>query len=58
MDNFVIVYINDIFVYSKMVEEHAWHLEAVFQKLKTTSYMPTVRIMTLLDKKLSYWAMC
>ena len=34
MDDFVIVYIDDILVYSKTAEEHARHLEAVLGKLK------------------------
>ena len=34
MDDFVIVYIDVILVYSKTTEEHARHLEVVLQKLK------------------------
>ena len=34
LDDFVIIYIDDILVYSKIVEEHAEHLEKVFQKLR------------------------
>ena len=34
MDDFVIVYIDDILVYSKTAEEHARHLEAVLGRLK------------------------
>ena len=34
MDDFVIVYIDDILVYSKTTEEHARHLEAVLGRLK------------------------
>ena len=33
LDDFVIIYIDDILVYSKTAEEHAEHLEKVFQKL-------------------------
>ncbi len=33
LDEFVIIYIDDILVYSKIVEEHAEHLEYVLHKL-------------------------
>ena len=33
LDDFVIIYIDDILVYPKTAEEHAEHLEKVFQKL-------------------------
>lgn len=36
VDVFVIIYIDDILVYSKMVEEHARHLEVVLRKLRDT----------------------
>ena len=35
LEDFVIIYINDILVYSKMAEEYAEHLEKVFQKLRS-----------------------
>ena len=34
LDDFVIIYINDILVYLKTTDEHAEHLEKVFQKLR------------------------
>jgi len=34
LDDFVVVYINDILVYSNSMEEHAEHLQKVFQKLR------------------------
>jgi hypothetical protein len=33
-DDFVVVYIDDILVYSNSVEEHVEHLQKVFQRLK------------------------
>ena len=34
LDQFVIVFIDDIFVYSKNVDEHAMHLQIVLQTLR------------------------
>ena len=34
LDDFVIIYIDNILVYSKTAGEHAEHLEKVFQKLR------------------------
>ena len=34
LDDFMIIYIDDILVYLKTVEEHAEHLKKVFQKLR------------------------
>ena len=34
LDQFVIVFINDILVYSKNAEEHAFHLRIVLQTLR------------------------
>ena len=35
LDDFVIIYIDDILVYSKTAKEHAEHLKKVFQKLRS-----------------------
>ena len=36
LENFVVVFIDDILVFSKMEEEHAEHLRLVLQKLNTS----------------------
>jgi hypothetical protein len=38
LDEFMIVYINDILVYSKTVEEHVKHLEYVWSKLQENHF--------------------
>ena len=34
MDQFVVVFIDDILVYSKSIEEHVYHLRIVLQTLR------------------------
>jgi hypothetical protein len=34
LDKFVVVFIDDILVYSRSEEEHEWHLRLVLQKLR------------------------
>jgi hypothetical protein len=51
LDEFVIIYIDDIFIYSKTAKEHARHLEYVLRKLKKTSFLQIMRRVNLLKKK-------
>jgi hypothetical protein len=41
LDNFVVVFIDDILVYSRSEEEHEGPLRLVLQSFKITSYMPS-----------------
>ena len=41
LDKFVVVFIDDILVYSKNEEEHKEHLRLVLEKLGNISYMPS-----------------
>jgi hypothetical protein len=40
LDKFVVVFIDDILIFSKMVEEQEEHLRLVLEKLRSKSYMP------------------
>ena len=41
LDKFIIVYLDDIVVYSKSLDEHLHHLQLVFSDYVNTSYMPS-----------------
>ncbi len=51
LDQFMIIYIDDIFVYSKTMEEHVEHLEYVLNKLHETIFLPIGQKMSLTKKK-------
>ena len=36
LDKFVVVFIDDILIYSKSVQEHEQHLRVVLEKIKST----------------------
>jgi hypothetical protein len=41
-DDFVIVYIDEIFIYSRSLEEHVEHLQKVFQRLRENKLYATL----------------
>jgi hypothetical protein len=41
LDTFVVIFIDDILVYSKTEVEHEKHLKLVLQRLESTSCMPS-----------------
>ena len=42
LDSFVIIFIDDILVYSKSEDEHMNHLGVVLQVLRSTNYFPSI----------------
>jgi hypothetical protein len=47
LNKFIIIYINDILVYSKFIEEHVTYSKFVLQNLEKTIYMPIEQIASL-----------
>ena len=50
LDKFVVVFIDDILVYSKNEEEHKEHLRLVLEKLRETSVICQIQQMRVLVK--------
>jgi len=48
---FMIIYIDDILVYSKIVEEHMEHLEYVLSKFRQNKFLPMWQNASLPKKK-------
>jgi hypothetical protein len=58
LDKFIIIYINDILVYSKSTNEHVTHSKFMSQNLKKTIYMPIEQIENLQIYRWTFWDMC
>jgi trehalose utilization protein len=43
LDDFVVVYIDDILIYNNSMEEHVEHFQKVFQRLKKTNCTLSLR---------------
>ena len=53
-DRFVVIYLNDITIFSKSVEEHLMHLKQIFSKCKNTVYLSILKKMFLLLRRENY----
>jgi hypothetical protein len=58
LNEIIIIYIDDILVYSKFIEEHASHLEFLLQMFKENSYMLIKQRTNLQVRKWTFWDMC
>ena len=54
-ERFVVVYLDDITVYSKYDEDHLKHLKQVFDKCKKFGLSLTQRSHALMFKRENYW---
>ena len=57
LDKFVVVFIDDILIYSKNEEEHAQHLRIVLTRLREHQYMPSSANARFGWRKFSFWDM-
>ncbi len=58
LDEFLIIYIDDILIYSKSVEEHVGHLEYVLQKLKENNLYANKAKSEFAQVEMDFWDMC
>ena len=56
LDEFVLVFLDDILIYSRTMEEHAEHLQRVFACLRNTGYMQKHPNVRLQSKLLTSWS--
>ena len=54
MGKFVIVYLDDIFIFSKTLEEHMMHIRMVFEKLREEKLLINLKKCNFVKKELVY----
>ena len=57
MDKFVVVFIDDILIYSKSEEEHKEHLKIVLQELREHQLYAKFSKCDFFKDKIQYWVM-
>ena len=54
MGKFSIVYLNDIFIFSKILEDHMMHIRKVFEKLREEKLLINLMKCSFVKKELVY----
>ena len=57
LDAFVLVYLDDILVFSQMLEDHIRHIRTVLQKMRDASFSPVSTSVHSSKRKWSTWAL-
>ena len=54
LGKFVIIYLDDILIFSKTLEEHMMHIHKVLQKLREKNLMRNLKIFSFVKKEVVY----
>jgi Reverse transcriptase (RNA-dependent DNA polymerase) len=57
LDDFVVVYLDDLIIYSNSEEEHLQHVETVLQKLNNHALFGSYRSVISMNLKWTSWVM-